>query len=266
MSYALLKTGFNDRGSQPVFMLENATDGANFLQSIPISEFVSVLIGGGLAFGGTVYSLRRQQSQRNKRLRRALISEIKSIEAGQLHLAVATLRTDEGGSDFLDNFVEDHFDEVTNGLASDLPDEVRDEIFGTEELKKKSMQRVGRMITSINLSTPIWDSNTDKVGNLETGDIEKIIRFYRLLDTCQWHIENAVEAVERESQLDETNDDEDSTPTGDFEHHMWALQNNAQVLAEQKREALEALNADEFIEIEDSYLIYTEDDEDDDEE
>lgn len=246
-------------------MLENAAAGVNLLQIIPISEFVSALIGGGLAFGGTIYSLRHQQSQRNKRLRRALVSEINSIEAGQLHLGAAMLRTDEGGSDFLDDFVEDQLDEVTDGLVSDLPSEVLDEILGTEELKKKSMQRAGRTITSINLSTPIWDSNTDKVGNLETGDIEKIIRFYRLLDTCKWHAENAVEAVERESQLDEM-DDEDSILTENFEHHIWVLQNNAQVLAEQKKEALEALNADEFIEIEDSYLIYTEDDEDDDEE
>jgi hypothetical protein len=238
---------------------ENVIAGANLFQGIPISEFISALIGGGLAFGGTIYSLKYQQTQRNKRLRRALISEINSIEAGQLHLSAAMFRTDEGGSDFLDDFVEDHFDEITHGLFSELDEDTRDEIIDTDEMKKESMKKAGRMVASVNMSTPVWDSNTDKVGNLETDEIENIIRFYRLLETCKHHVENAVDAAE--SEIGSDNDGDDSVSTESFEYHMWTLQNNAQALAEKKKEALEALDADEFIQIEDTYLIYTEDDE-----
>ncbi|WP_146418259.1 hypothetical protein [Haloarcula hispanica] len=226
-----------------------------FFQSIPISEFVSALLGGGLALAGTIYSLRYQQSQRNKRLRRALISEINSIEAGQIHLAASMLRTDEDdGLDFLDYFVEDQFDELTDGLIGQLDDDVREELLGVEQLKKESMKEAGGMITSVNLATPIWDSNTDKVGNLETNEIEKVIRFYRLLGVCKQHANDAVEAVEQEVEPDDGSDG-----TGSFDGYMWKLQNNARSLAELKKEALEALDADEFIEIQDSYLIHTED-------
>lgn len=240
-------------------MWEYATTAVNLLQNIPISQFASALIGGGLTFAGTIYSLRHQQTQQNRRLRRALVSEINCIEAGQLHFVASTLRTDEGGSDFLDDFVEEHFDDLTGGLVSELDEDTRAEILQTDELKKESMRKAGRMFTSINMSTPVWDSNTDKVGNLETEEIEKIIRFYRLLEQCKHHVESAVDAVERETQ---SNDDDGSFSTESFEHHMWSLQDSASALAEKKKEALEALDADEFIEIEDSYLLNTEDEED----
>lgn len=65
-----------------------------------------------------------------------MVSEINSIEAGQLYLVATILRTDKGGSDFLNDFVEDELEEVTDDLASDLPEDVRDELLETEELKK----------------------------------------------------------------------------------------------------------------------------------
>lgn len=241
-------------------MWENATTGANSFQNIPISPFVSALVGGGLTLTGTIYSLRHQQTQRNKRLRRALISEINCIEAGQLHFVASTLRIDKGGSDSLNEFVEDYFNDLTDGLVSELDEDIQEETLGTEELKKESMRKAGRMVTSINMSTPVWDSNTDKVGNLETEEIEKIIRFYRLLELCKHHADNAVDAAEREIQPDE--DDEGSMSTESFEHHMRTLHDSARSLAEKKKGALEALNADEFIEIGENYLLYTEDEDD----
>lgn len=225
-------------------------------QNIPIMQFVSALIGGGLTLAGTIYSLRHQQTQQNKRLRRALVSEINCIEAGQLHFVASTLRTDEGGSDFLDEFVAGYFDDMTDGLVSKLDEDLQEEILGTEEMKKESMKKAGQMVTNINMATPVWDSNTDKVGNLETEEIEKIIRFYRVLEQCKHHAESAVDAAEHETQSDDDNNGPLSTES--FENHMRTLQNSARGLAEKKKEALEALNADEFIEISDSYLLYTE--------
>lgn len=233
-------------------MLENTTAGASVLQSLPISEFVSALVGGGLAFAGTIYSLRHQQTQRNKRLRRALVSEIISIEAGQLHLMASMLRTGEGGSDFLDEFVENHYDELTDGLPSEMAGKLRDELMDTDELKQEAMRKAGVLIAAVNLTTPVWDSNTDKIGDLETDEIEEIIRFYRLLGTCKHHAENAVDDVEGKSEPD---DDEASDRADTFDSHMWALQKNARALTEKKKEALEALGASEFLEIKDTYLI-----------
>lgn len=240
-------------------MWESGITGTSLVQNIPISQFISALIGGGLALTGTIYSLRHQQTQRNKRLRRALVSEINCIEAGQLHFVASTFRTDEGGSNFLDDFVEDYYDELTDGLVSKLDEDILEDVLETEKLKKESMRKAGRMVTSINMSTPVWNSNTDKVGNLDTEEIEKIIRFYRLLGHCKHHTESAVDAAKRGSQ---PADDDTSASTESFEYHMSALQDSARGLAEKKKEALEALNGDEFIEIEDSYLLRTENEDD----
>ena len=222
----------------------------SLIQGLSLSELLSALIGGGFALIGTVYSLRRQQSQRNKRLRRALISEIRLVEAGQLHLIASTMRTDKSGSTPLDAAIKEEYSEIKNSLFYQLGEEHSEELVGEEEMKKSVMKNAGDTISNVNLSTPIWDNNTDKIGDLEVNEIQKIIYFYRLLNICKENLNKTIMIVEN-----------NPSNSASFDSSMWELQNNAEALAEMKKQALGALDADEFMEIQDSYLVYEEDEE-----
>ena len=222
----------------------------SLIQGLSLSELLSALIGGGFALIGTVYSLRRQQSQRNKRLRRALISEIRLIEAGQLHLIASSMRTDKDNSNPMNQAIKKEYSEMKDSLFYDINEQHGKELIGRDEMKKNVMKEAGDTISNVNLSTPIWDNNTDKIGDLEIDEIQKIIYFYRLLNICKEILNETIDAVE--------NDPSDSAS---FDSAMWRLQNNTKALAEMKKEALEALDADEFIDIQDSYLLYEEDEE-----
>jgi ABC-type phosphate transport system auxiliary subunit len=136
-----------------------------------------------------------------------------------------------------------------------VPDEIEDQVsdeqireaFDIDETKKKSLTEVGRQASEINLGTPVYDSNTDKLGELEPEQINSVIRFYRILEQTKNVIGKAVEAAEDEVEQDSENLE------FSYDHYIGRLQSLTEELAERKRLVLKELNADEFTEIEDCY-------------
>jgi hypothetical protein len=226
-------------------MFGNLSELLLVLSSLPISEFTSALIGGSISYFAIYQSDKRSSNQRQRRIRRALISEIDSLQVKQLHVTSQLLETGEDDLGVLMSTIKDLM--VPDEIEDQVSDEQIREAFDIDETKKKSLTEVGRQASEINLGTPVYDSNTDKLGELEPEQINSVIRFYRILEQTKNVIGKAVEAAEDEVEQDSENLE------FSYDHYIGRLQSLTEELAERKRLVLKELNADEFTEIEDCY-------------
>ncbi len=136
---------------------------------------------------------------------------------------------------------------IPDELEERVSDEQIREAFEIDQTKKKSLTEAGRQANEINYGTPVYDSNADKLGELEPEQIDAVIQFYRILEQVKRVMEKAVEAAEQEVEQD--SDDSDFS----YDYYISRLQNLTEELAERKKTVLKELSADEYIEIEDSY-------------
>ncbi|MCF2165814.1 hypothetical protein [Halobacterium salinarum] len=215
------------------------------LPNFPISEFISSLIGGFISYFAIYRSDKRSSNERQRRIRRALISEIDSLQVKQMHIISQFLETGEDDLGVVMSTVKNVM--IPNELEEKVSDELIREKFEVDETKKKSLTEVGRQANEINYATPVYNSNADKVGELEPEQINAVIQFYRILEQVKSSMGKAIEAAENESEQD--SDDSEFA----YDYYISQLQNLTEELAERKKAVLKELNANEFIEIEDTY-------------
>lgn len=223
-------------------VLNSAT---SILANLPITPFLSALLGGFLSYFAIYKSDERKSRERQRRIRRALISEIDSLQVKQMHITSQLLEIGEGDMGVLMSTVKNTI--IPDELEKRVSDDQIREAFEIDQTKKKSLAEVGRQANEINYSTPVYDSNADKLGELEPEQINAVIQFYRILEQVKDVMGKAVVAAEEEIQQD-SNDSEFS-----YGYYISRLQGLTEELAERKKTVLEELNADEFIEIEDTY-------------
>lgn len=214
------------------------------LPPLPISEFVAAILGGGITFYATVYSERRQREKKTTRLRRALISEIDSIEVREIHAAAQTLQTGDDSVGIIEDVQDELFGDIDNPMIQNM-------LPNPDDLKRLAVSEVGEQLTKTNLSTPIFDSNAGQIGNLTPDQINQVIVFYRTLSQMKETLNKAAQSEIREERMEL----EERISDGDMGHEYYVdrLEELSEKLAEDKKDTLEALNAEEFIEIEDSY-------------
>ena len=215
------------------------------LSNLPISAFISALIGGFISYFAIYRSDKRSSNERQRRIRRALISEIDSLQVKQMHIISQFLETGEDDLGVVMSTVKKVM--MPDELEERVSDEQIREAFEVDETKKKSLTEVGRQANEINYGTPVYNSNADKLGELEPEQINAVIQFYRILEQVKSSMGKAIEAAENEVEQD--SDDSEFS----YDYHISRLQGLTEELAERKKAVLEELNADEFTEIEDSY-------------
>ncbi|WP_154021015.1 hypothetical protein [Haloarcula sp. CBA1127] len=215
------------------------------LSNLPISTFLSALLGGFISYFAIYRSDKRNSRERQRRIRRALISEIDSLQVKQIHIISQLLETGEDDLGVVISTVKNVM--IPDELEERVSDEQIREAFEIDQTKKKSLTEAGRQANEINYGTPVYDSNADKLGELEPEQIDAVIQFYRILEQVKRVMEKAVEAAEQEVEQD--SDDSDFS----YDYYISRLQNLTEELAERKKTVLKELSADEYIEIEDSY-------------
>ena len=226
-------------------MIGNLSPVWSTLSNLPISQFISVLIGGFISYFAIYRSDKRSSNERQRRIRRALISEIDSLQVKQMNIISQFLETGEDDLGVVMSTVKNLM--VPDELEEQVSDEQIREAFKIDEYKKKSLTEVGRQANEINFGTPVYNSNTDKLGELEPEQINSVIRFHRILEQVKNVMAKAIEAAENEIEQD--SDDSEFS----YNYYISRLQSLTEELAEHKKEVLEDLNAGEYTEIEDSY-------------
>lgn len=215
--------------------LQNTTQGYQTISQFG-SALVGALIGGLFSILVTIYSIRKNREIKRKRYRRALIGEIELIEAKELHIIAQELSS-ESELNVVDEVIES-MEEMNEAF----PDQMK--MPDAEQLKRESMSAILPKLTEVNMSTPVFDSNVDKIGTLKTSESKEVIQFYRYITAVKIDITKAVEAFRNEDTEERL---------GDYQTYIKQLNQDAEALAEQKKECLEALDAGEFIEIDDTY-------------
>jgi len=226
-------------------MFGNLAEVWSTLLNLPISAFISALIGGFISYFALYQSDKRSSNERQRRIRRAIISEIDSLQVKQMHIISQLLETGEDDLGVLMSTVKNLM--VPDELEERVSDEQIREAFEIDQTKKKSLTEVGRQANEIYYGTPVYDSNADKLGELEPEQINAVIQFYRVLEQVKNVMGKAIEAAEKEFEQDSDNLE------FSYDYYISQLQNLTEELAERKKTVLQELNADEFIEIEDTY-------------
>lgn len=67
-------------------MAVNVSEIWSTLSNLPISTFLSALLGGFISYFALYKSDKRSSRERQRRIRRALISEIDSLQVKQMHI------------------------------------------------------------------------------------------------------------------------------------------------------------------------------------
>lgn len=162
-----------------------------------------------------------------------------------MHIISQLLETGEDDLGIVLSMVKESM--IPDEIEEQASDEQIREAFEIDEVKKKSIKQVGKQANEIHFGTPVYNSNVDKLGELEPDQINSVIRFYRILEQVKNVMGKAIEAAENEVQQ-ESYDSEFS-----YDYYISRLQSLTEELAERKKVVLEELHADEFTEIEDSY-------------
>ena len=123
--------------------------------------------------------------------------------------------------------IEESLGEVPEGgreYAQDTLDEIYQDII--QQAAPESFEKV-----ELYLATPIYESNTAKIGLLDSDEIEQLVKFHRFLDITRDEVNRVIETA---------GDSDDSN----LESRLHTLENNLEELESRREEVLNTLGED----------------------
>lgn len=208
-----------------------ATQSSSLLTNPAVAASLGALAGGILSFISSYYFNNRQRNIQSKRLRRALATELGCLEISPLRVAVRSMQP-QGAiqqviEDQLIGTIEESLGEVPEGgreYAQDTLDEIYQDII--QQAAPESFEKV-----ELYLATPIYESNTAKIGLLDSDEIEQLVKFHRFLDITRDEVNRVIETA---------GDSDDSN----LESRLHTLENNLEELESRREEVLNTLGED----------------------
>ena len=204
---------------------------SSLLSNPAVAASLGALAGGILSFISSYYFNNRQRNIQSKRLRRALATELDCLEISQLRVAVHSMQS-QGAvqqviEDQLLNMAEESLGEVSEEgreNAQDILDEISQDII--QQAAPESFEKV-----ELFLATPIYESNTAKIGLLNSDEIEQLVKFHRFLDVTRDEVKRVIETAR----------DSDDSNLGS---RLRTLENNLEALESKREEVLNTLGED----------------------
>ncbi|WP_148708231.1 hypothetical protein [Haloferax sp. Atlit-12N] len=166
------------------------------LSNPAVAAFIGAVAGGLFSFASTFFFNNRQRSIQSNRLRRALATELECLEIMELRIAVHTMQSQgilqQIIEDQLVNMAEEQLGEIPEGArenAQDALENISHDII--QSATPEAFEKVGLL-----LATPIYETNTGKIGTLDSDEIEQLIKFHRSLDLVRDEMGRVIETAE----------------------------------------------------------------------
>lgn len=203
-----------------------------------IATLLGALVGAGASIASTYWLHNKQLEAEEQRLRKALIAEVDSMETSALVRIAEQLQrlgSRDERQDAVQKEVRRMFKNAGDEDALDnIPDEDMEGIFDWAAHKfAEGPTKTLNELSTIDLSTEVYDANLDKIGRLDVSDIEEIIEYYKQIHKLQQTVDSIIQALESGEQ------DTDVSQFGG------RLKGQANGLNAQKTRVLEILRDDE---------------------
>lgn len=202
---------------------------SSLLSNPAVAASLGALAGGILSFISTFYFNNRQRNVQRKRLRRALATELGGLEIMQLRIAVHTMQSrgivQQTIGDYLFSMAEERFGEMPEGgreNAQGVIDDISQNII--QQAAPEAFEKV-----ELYLATPIFESNTGKIGLLDSDEIEQLVKFHRFLDVTRDEVKRVIDSVNDSDNL---------------QSRLQSLENNLEALESMRENVLNSLGED----------------------
>lgn len=160
-----------------------------------------------------------------------MATELDCLEISQLRIAVHTMQS----QGTLQQVIEDQLVDMAEERFGEMPEGGRENAQGVlGELSQDIIQQAapesfGKV--ELFLATPIYESNTGKIGLLNAEVIEYLVQFHRLLDVTRDEIKRLIETA-------------DNGDNQKLQSRLRTLENNLKELESMREEALDSLGVD----------------------
>lgn len=202
---------------------------SSLLSNPAVAASLGALAGGILSFISTFYFNNRQRNVQRKRLRRALATELGGLEIMQLRIAVHTMQSrgivQQTIGDYLFSMAEERFGEMPEGgreNAQGVIDDISQNII--QQAAPEAFEKV-----ELYLATPIFESNTGKIGLLDSDEIEQLVKFHRFLDVTRDEVKRVIDSANDSDNL---------------QSRLQSLENNLEALESMREDVLNSLDED----------------------
>jgi len=172
------------------------------------ATLLGAIIGATASIASTYWLHRKQRDEEERRLRQALIAEVDSMQVDGLERVAETIQDlgsrDERRKAILEEVQRSHKKAGDEDALENVPDEALEGIvdWGAHKFAEGPAKTLNELST-IDLSTDVYDANLDKIGRLEVSDIEEIIEYYKQIHKLQQTVDSIIQALEgREQESD----------------------------------------------------------------
>ncbi|KTG08462.1 hypothetical protein AUR64_17415 [Haloprofundus marisrubri] len=203
-----------------------------------IATLFGAVIGATASIASTYWLHNKQVEGEERRLRQALIAEVDSMDVRVIERLAEQIQ-DLGGRDERKDVIGDEVERMfqqagDEGALEAVPDGVMDGIldWGAHMFAQGPANTLNELST-IDLSTDVYDANLDKIGRLTVEDIEEIIEYYKRIHKIQQTVESITQALESAEQ------------ESDVSQYGGRLKSQANGLASQQERALDVLREDD---------------------
>lgn len=170
-----------------------------------IATLLGAVIGALASILSTYWLHNKRVEGEESRLRQALIAEVDSMDVHAVQ-RVAEQIQDLGSRDERKAAINDEVERMLQQAGDEdalqrIPDEVQEQIidWGAQKFAEGPAKTLNEL-SSIDLSTDVYDANLDKIGRLEVADIEEIIEYYKRIHKIQQTVESIIQALESGEQ------------------------------------------------------------------
>lgn len=204
---------------------------SSLLSNPVVAASLGALAGGILSFISTFYFNNRQRNIQSNRLRQALATELECLKISELRIAVHTMKS----QGILQQIIGDQLFSMTEEAFGEIPEEGRENAQdAVDEISQGIIQQAAPEAfekVELFLATPIYESNTGKIGLLDSNEIEQLIEFHNLLEVTRDEIKRVIETA---------NNNDDSN----LQSRLQTLENNLEELESMREDVLNCLGKD----------------------
>lgn len=169
------------------------------------ATLLGAIIGASASIASTYWLHNKRLEAEEQQLRQALIAEVDSMETealGRVAEQIQKMGTREERQEAIEQEVQRMFSNAGDEEALEaVPDELTEGIFDWgAHMFAQGPANTLEEISSIDLSTEVYDANLDKIGRLDVSDIEDIIEFYKRIHKTQQIVDDIIQSLEKREQ------------------------------------------------------------------